>query len=242
MTSRIIVEYGHRFYRGGLSRLFLLCPGECIATMAKLYFYYSAMNAGKSTTLLQSSYNYHERGMRTLILVPDIDTREDQETVTSRIGLSAEATTFHLADNVYKMVEQQHQHQPLDCVLVDEAQFLTREQVWQISDVSDQLDIPVLTYGLRTDFQGKLFEGSEQLLAWADNLVEIKTICHCGRKATMVLRIGEDGQVSKQGAQVKIGGNELYVSVCRKHFKTGMAERRTDELVFEEFEPMEESR
>ncbi len=242
MTSRIIVEYGHRFYRGGLSRLFLLCPGECIATMAKLYFYYSAMNAGKSTTLLQSSYNYHERGMRTLILVPDIDTREDQETVTSRIGLSAEATTFHLADNVYKMVEQQHQHQPLDCVLVDEAQFLTREQVWQISDVSDQLDIPVLTYGLRTDFQGKLFEGSEQLLAWADNLVEIKTICHCGRKATMVLRIGEDGQVIKQGAQVKIGGNELYVSVCRKHFKTGMAERRTDELVFEEFEPMEESR
>ncbi|MEE2685410.1 MAG: thymidine kinase [Planctomycetota bacterium] len=210
--------------------------------MAKLYFYYSAMNAGKSTTLLQSSYNYHERGMRTLILVPDIDTRDDQETVTSRIGLSAEATTFHLADNVYKMVEQQHQQQPLDCVLVDEAQFLTREQVRQISDVSDQLDIPVLTYGLRTDFQGKLFEGSEQLLAWADNLVEIKTICHCGRKATMVLRIGEDGQVIKQGAQVKIGGNELYVSVCRKHFKTGMAERRTDELVFEEFEPMEESR
>ena len=242
MTSRIIVEYGHRFYRGGLSRLFLLCPGEYIATMAKLYFYYSAMNAGKSTTLLQSSYNYHERGMRTLILVPDIDTRDDQETVTSRIGLSAEATTFHLADNVYKMVEQQHQQQPLDCVLVDEAQFLTREQVRQISDVSDQLDIPVLTYGLRTDFQGKLFEGSEQLLAWADNLVEIKTICHCGRKATMVLRIGEDGQVIKQGAQVKIGGNELYVSVCRKHFKTGMAERRTDELVFEEFEPMEESR
>lgn len=222
--------------------MFLLCPGECIATMAKLYFYYSAMNAGKSTTLLQSSYNYHERGMRTLILVPDIDTRDDQETVTSRIGLSAEATTFHLADNVYKMVEQQHHQQPLDCVLVDEAQFLTREQVRQISDVSDQLDIPVLTYGLRTDFQGKLFEGSEQLLAWADNLVEIKTICHCGRKATMVLRIGEDGQVIKQGAQVKIGGNELYVSVCRKHFKTGMAERRTDELVFEEFEPMEESR
>ncbi len=209
--------------------------------MSKLYFYYSAMNAGKSTTLLQSSYNYQERGMNTLILAPDIDNREDQATVTSRIGLSANATTFHLSDNLYQVVEELHQQQRLDCVLVDEAQFLTREQVRQVSDIADQLDIPVLTYGLRTDFQGKLFEGSEQLLAWADNLVEIKTICHCGRKATMVLRIGEDGQVIKEGAQVKIGGNELYVSVCRRHFKTGMAERRTDELVFGELESMEES-
>jgi len=209
--------------------------------MAKLYFYYSAMNAGKSTTLLQSSYNYQERGMNTLILAPDIDNREDQATVTSRIGLSANATTFHLSDNLYQVVEELHQQQRLDCVLVDEAQFLTREQVRQVSDIADQLDIPVLTYGLRTDFQGKLFEGSEQLLAWADNLVEIKTICHCGRKATMVLRIGEDGQVIKEGAQVKIGGNELYVSVCRRHFKTGMAERRTDELVFGELESMEET-
>jgi thymidine kinase len=209
--------------------------------MAKLYFYYSAMNAGKSTTLLQSSYNYQERGMKTLILAPDIDNREDQATVTSRIGLSANATTFHLSDNLYQVVEELHQQQRLDCVLVDEAQFLTREQVRQVSDIADQLDIPVLTYGLRTDFQGKLFEGSEQLLAWADNLVEIKTICHCGRKATMVLRIGEDGQVIKEGAQVKIGGNELYVSVCRRHFKSGMAERRSDELVFGELESMEES-
>ena len=209
--------------------------------MAKLYFYYSAMNAGKSTTLLQSSYNYQERGMNTLILAPEIDNREDQATVTSRIGLSANATTFHLSDNLYQVVEELHQQQRLDCVLVDEAQFLTREQVRQVSDIADQLDIPVLTYGLRTDFQGKLFEGSEQLLAWADNLVEIKTICHCGHKATMVLRIGEDGQVIKEGAQVKIGGNELYVSVCRRHFKSGMAERRTDELVFEEIESMEES-
>ncbi len=209
--------------------------------MSKLYFYYSAMNAGKSTTLLQSSYNYQERGMNTLILAPDIDNREDQATVTSRIGLSANATTFHLSDNLYQVVEELHQQQRLDCVLVDEAQFLTREQVRQVSDIADQLDIPVLTYGLRTDFQGKLFEGSEQLLAWADNLVEIKTICHCGRKATMVLRIGEDGQVIKEGAQVKIGGNELYVSVCRRHFKTGMAERRSDELVFGELESMEET-
>lgn len=239
MPYRIIVEYGHGFYRAAPSCLF--CVLEPVTTMSKLYFYYSAMNAGKSTTLLQSSYNYQERGMNTLILAPDIDTREDQATVTSRIGLSANATIFHLSDNLYQMVEELHQQQPLDCVLVDEAQFLTRRQVHQVSDIADQLDIPVLTYGLRTDFQGKLFEGSEQLLAWADNLVEIKTICHCGRKATMVLRIGEDGQVIKEGAQVKIGGNELYVSVCRRHFKTGMAERRTDELVFGELESMEES-
>lgn len=239
MPYRIIVEYGHGFYRAVPSCLF--CVLEPVTTMSKLYFYYSAMNAGKSTTLLQSSYNYQERGMNTLILAPDIDTREDQATVTSRIGLSANATIFHLSDNLYQMVEELHQQQPLDCVLVDEAQFLTRRQVHQVSDIADQLDIPVLTYGLRTDFQGKLFEGSEQLLAWADNLVEIKTICHCGRKATMVLRIGEDGQVIKEGAQVKIGGNELYVSVCRRHFKTGMAERRTDELVFGELESMEES-
>ena len=239
MPYRIIVEYGHGFYRAAPPCLF--CVLEPVTTMSKLYFYYSAMNAGKSTTLLQSSYNYQERGMNTLILAPDIDNREDQATVTSRIGLSANATTFHLSDNLYQVVEELHQQQRLDCVLVDEAQFLTREQVRQVSDIADQLDIPVLTYGLRTDFQGKLFEGSEQLLAWADNLVEIKTICHCGRKATMVLRIGEDGQVIKEGAQVKIGGNELYVSVCRRHFKTGMAERRTDELVFGELESMEET-
>ena len=204
--------------------------------MAKLYFYYSAMNAGKSTTLLQSSHNYRERGMNTLVLTPEIDTRESKGAITSRIGLSSEATNFNGTDDLYQLVERHHQATPIDCVLVDEAQFLTREQVRQLSDIADQLDIPVLTYGLRTDFQGKLFEGSQQLLAWADNLVEIKTICHCGRKATMVLRTGSDGQVIKEGAQIKIGGNELYVSVCRKHFKGGMAERRRDELVFEEFQ------
>jgi thymidine kinase len=208
--------------------------------MAKLYFYYSAMNAGKSTTLLQSSYNYRERGMRTIVLVPDLDTREDSTRVTSRIGLSTPATTFHLADDLFQLVEQQHNDQQLDCVLVDEAQFLTRPQVLQLSDLADRLDIPVLAYGLRTDFQGKLFEGSEQLLAWADNLVEIKTICHCGRKATMVLRTDSEGQVIKEGAQIRIGGNELYVSVCRRHFKEGMAQRRTDELQFEDFESLEE--
>ena len=208
--------------------------------MAKLYFYYSAMNAGKSTTLLQSSYNYRERGMRTIVLVPDLDTREDSTRVTSRIGLSTPATTFHLADDLFQLVEQQHNDQQLDCVLVDEAQFLPRPQVLQLSDLADRLDIPVLAYGLRTDFQGKLFEGSEQLLAWADNLVEIKTICHCGRKATMVLRTDSEGQVIKEGAQIRIGGNELYVSVCRRHFKEGMAQRRTDELQFEDFESLEE--
>ncbi|MBN1853991.1 MAG: thymidine kinase [Pirellulales bacterium] len=207
--------------------------------MAKLYFYYSAMNAGKSTALLQSSHNYRERGMHTLVLAPEMDTREQPGTITSRIGLSSEATNFNAADNLFRLVHQHHLEKHLDCVLVDEGQFLTSEQVRQLSDVVDQLDIPVLTYGLRTDFQGKLFEGSQQLLAWADNLVEIKTICHCGRKATMVLRIDNKGQVIKEGAQIKIGGNELYVSVCRRHFKEGMAERHRDELVFEAFDSRE---
>ena len=210
--------------------------------MAKLYFYYSSMNAGKSTNLLQSSYNYRERGMNTIVLTPELDTRYGGSVVSSRIGLSADATTFSTADNLFSLVKDAHRERPLHCLLIDEAQFLSRDQVHQLGDVADELGIPVLCYGLRTDFQGLLFEGSQHLLAWADNLVEIKTICHCGRKATMVLRLDERGQVVKRGAQIKIGGNETYQAVCRKHFKTGMAERRTDELVFGEFEPMEETR
>ena len=189
--------------------------------MAKLYFYFSSMNAGKSTILLQSSYNYCERGMNTLILSPEVDTRFGGGQVTSRIGLKADSVTFNTNDNLYAVVDRLHSLSSLNCVLVDEAQFLTKIQVRQLSDVCDMLDIPILTYGLRTDFQGKLFEGSEQLLAWADNLVEIKTICHCGRKATMVLRIDSKGRVIRDGSQVQIGGNERYVSVCRKHFKRG---------------------
>lgn len=198
--------------------------------MAKLYFYYSAMNAGKSTVLLQSNYNYRERGMNTLILLPEIDTRLGTGKVTSRIGIEAEALTFNTADNLLSVVERQHAANRLDCVLVDEAQFLTRQQVRQLSDVCDTHEIPVLAYGLRTDFQGNLFDGSQQLLAWADSITEIKTICHCGRKATMVLRINADGQPIKDGSQVQIGGNERYLSVCRRHFKQGMTERTQDEL------------
>ncbi|GAB5407034.1 MAG: thymidine kinase [Aureliella sp.] len=198
--------------------------------MAKLYFYYSAMNAGKSTTLLQSSYNYQERGMRTAILQPELDSRFGTGTVASRIGIKASATTFNTADNLLAMVRKLADSQPLHCVLVDEAQFLTRPQVRQLSDVCDELNVPVMAYGLRTDFQGNLFEGSRELLAWADSLCEIKTICHCGRKATMVLRIDANGVPIKDGQQVQIGGNDRYTSVCRKHFKQGMATRRSDEL------------
>jgi thymidine kinase len=198
--------------------------------MAKLYFYYSAMNAGKSTILLQSSYNYRERGMNTLILSPEIDVRFNAGKVTSRIGLEADAVTFTTSDNLLLKVQQRHEQDHLHCVLVDEAQFLTRSQVRQLSDVCDTLDVPVLAYGLRTDFQGNLFEGSQQLLAWADSLTEIKTICHCGRKANMVLRIDSEGRAIKDGRQVQIGGNERYLSVCRKHFKEGLSRRRDDEL------------
>ena len=189
--------------------------------MAKLYFYYSAMNAGKSTILLQSSYNYRERGMNTLILAPELDDRFGIGKVASRIGLEADAKSFTTADNLFAIANSEHQRTDLHCVLVDEAQFLQKAQVRQLSDICDQLDIPVLAYGLRTDFQGNLFEGSQQLLAWADSLVEIKTICHCGSKATMVLRIDADGNPIKDGRQVQIGGNDRYLSVCRKHFKEG---------------------
>lgn len=198
--------------------------------MAKLYFYYSAMNAGKSTILLQSSYNYRERGMNTLILAPELDKRYGSGQVTSRIGLKADAVTFNTADNLYSMAERLHSQSPTHCVLVDEAQFLTKTQVRQLSDICDHLDIPVLAYGLRTDFQGNLFEGSEQLLAWADSLVEVKTICHCGSKATMVLRIDSEGRAIKDGRQFQIGGNERYLSVCRKHFKQEMTQRNRNDL------------
>jgi len=196
--------------------------------VAKLFFYYSSMNAGKSTTLLQSAHNYRERGMRPLLFTPRLDTRATEGRVTSRIGLDAEAHAFTPADNLHAIVRDQAE--PIHCVLVDEAQFLSRAQVFQLGEIADALGVPVLTYGLRTDFQGNLFEGSQHLLAWADKLVEIKTICHCGSKATMVLRTDLDGIVLREGAQVEIGGNERYVSVCRKHFKEGMATRQPGDL------------
>ncbi len=192
--------------------------------MAKLYFYYSAMNAGKTTTLLQSAYNYHERGMRTLILTPQLDTRAGEGVVASRIGLRATARRFTRSDDLLGVVREDIARRgELDCVLVDEAQFLSKAQAWQLSDVVDVLDVPVLAYGLRTDFRGELFEGSQYLLAWADNLVEIKTICHSGRKATMVVRVDEHGHAVTDGPQVEIGGNDRYVSVSRAEFKKIMS-------------------
>ena len=187
--------------------------------MAKLYFYYSSMNAGKSTALLQSSYNYRERGMHTLILAPDLDDRYGVGKVTSRIGLEAEATTFKSDEDLYKLICGKMEEEPLHCVLVDEAQFLSKEQVFQLGEVTDELNIAVLAYGIRTDFQGEPFPGSQYLLAWADNLKELKAICFCGNKATMVIRLNEEGNAITQGSQVEIGGNDLYASMCRKHFK-----------------------
>lgn len=186
--------------------------------MAKLYFYYSSMNAGKSTALLQSSYNYRERGMSTLILAPELDDRYGVGRVTSRIGLEAEALHFSNKDDLFAVVSRQRAQGPLHCVLVDEAQFLSKDQVFQLGQVCDGLDIPVLAYGLRTDFQGEPFEGSKYLLAWADNLKELKAICHCGAKATMVLRLDESGEAVTEGSQIEIGGNDRYVSMCRRHF------------------------
>ena len=192
--------------------------------MAKLYFYYSAMNAGKTTTLLQSAYNYAERGLRTLVLTPQLDTREEEAVVASRIGLRAPAQRFAREDDLLALVRRDvDAHGRLDCVLVDEAQFLSKAQVWQLSDVVDALGIPVLAYGLRTDFRGELFEGSRYLLAWADHLSEIKTICHSGKKATMVVRVDEHGRAVTDGPQVEIGGNDRYVSVSRAEFKKIMS-------------------
>ncbi len=186
--------------------------------MSKLYFSYAAMNAGKSTVLLQAAHNYEERGMRAFLLTAAVDERAGKGRIASRIGLSRDAFSYAADDDLAQIISARHAEQPVHCVLVDEAQFLTREQVWQLAHVADGLDIPVLCYGLRTDFQGKLFPGSEALLAIADQLREIRTICWCGAKATMVLRLDENGRPVAEGAQVQIGGNERYVSVCRRHW------------------------
>ncbi len=187
--------------------------------MSKVYFYYSAMNAGKSTILLQSSYNYYERGMRTLLFVPSLDTRVGAGRIQSRIGLGKDAIALAEGDDLLARVRASHEESPVACVLIDEAQFLTAAHVRQATDVADTLRIPVLCYGLRTDFQGRLFPGSAELLAIADNLIELKTICHCGRKATMNLRVAPDGKAVRVGQQVEIGGNDRYVAMCRRHFK-----------------------
>jgi thymidine kinase len=191
--------------------------------MAKVYFYYAAMNAGKSTSLLQSSYNYRERGMRTLLFTPSIDTRYGTGRIESCIGLRSSAISLTGCENIVARVRSEHQANSVACVLVDEVQFLTPEQVWEFTEVADTLDIPVLCYGLRTDFQGKLFPGSAALLGLADDLTELKTICYCGRKATMNLRVDQNGVAMKEGQQVEIGENTRYVTTCRRHFKEALA-------------------
>ncbi|WP_028847303.1 thymidine kinase [Thermocrispum agreste] len=188
--------------------------------MSKLYFYYSAMNAGKTTTLLQSAHNYHERGMRTLLFTPRVDGRYGTGVIASRIGLKADGRAFTADEDLLELTKADVEaNGRLHCVLVDEAQFLTKVQVWQLTEIVDRLNIPVLAYGLRTDFRGELFEGSKYLLAWADTLTEIKTICHTGKKATMVVRVDEQGRAVTEGPQVEIGGNDRYVSVSRAEFK-----------------------
>ena len=188
--------------------------------MAKLYFYYSAMNAGKSTALLQASYNYQERGMQTLLFAPDIDNRYKAGCVFSRIGLEAKATVFSAKDNLFECVDRVlGQKTNIKSILIDEAQFLTKAQVFQLTDIVDRLDIPVLSYGLRSDFRAEPFEGSLYLLILADEISEIKTICYCGRKAIMNIRIDAKNRKITKGQQIDIGGNERYISVCRKHFK-----------------------
>ncbi|MBV8688224.1 MAG: thymidine kinase [Alphaproteobacteria bacterium] len=192
--------------------------------MAKLYFYYASMNAGKSTVLLQTDFNYRERGMGTMLWTAGIHDRSGYGIIDSRIGITAPANTFEAATDLRAEVEDELERGPLHCVLVDEAQFLGEGQVLQLASVCDELDVPVLCYGLRTDFQGRLFEGSAALLALADKLVELKAICECGRKATMNLRVDAQGLAVRAGAQTEIGGNDRYIALCRRHFMSRLRE------------------
>jgi thymidine kinase len=192
--------------------------------MAKLYFHYSTMNAGKSTLLLQASYNYRERGMDTYLITAKLDDRAGKGRIGSRIGIGAEADAFQPGDDLYARLEARLAEGPVACVFIDEAQFLEPEQVWQLARAVDDLRVPVMCYGLRVDFQGKLFPGSATLLALADEMREARTICHCGKKATMVVRQDDQGRVLVDGAQVQIGGNERYVSLCRKHWREAVGD------------------
>ncbi|WOE76486.1 thymidine kinase [Alterisphingorhabdus coralli] len=192
--------------------------------MAKLYFYYSSMNAGKSTTLLQAAFNYEERGMETMLWTAGLDNRSGKGIIGSRIGLEREAHCFEDDTDLLAAIGDEHADRPLNCVLIDEAQFLSKAQVFQLARVCDELKIPVLAYGLRTDFQAELFPGSAQLLAIADALVELKAICFCGAKATMNMRVDADGNPVRAGAQTEIGGNDRYIALCRKHYMEFMAD------------------
>jgi len=191
--------------------------------MAKLYFHYSTMNAGKSTVLLQASHNYIERGMQTYLLTARFDRRAGEGRIVSRIGIGVEADTFDETDDLFAKISARLEAGPCACVFIDEAQFLTKEQVWGLARAVDDLNVPIMAYGLRVDFRGELFPGSAALLALADEMREVRTICHCGRKATMVVRQDESGQALKDGAQVQIGGNETYVSLCRRHWRKAVS-------------------
>ncbi|MEO1494818.1 MAG: thymidine kinase [Pseudomonadota bacterium] len=187
--------------------------------MAKLYFNYSTMNAGKSTVLLQASYNYVERGMATYLLTASFDDRAGAGRIASRIGIEAEADTYTVEDDLFAKIAARLAEGPCACVLVDEAQWMTRDQVWQLARAVDDLNVPVMCRGLRVDFRGELFPGSATLLALADEMREIRTICHCGKKATMVIRTDADGRALTEGAQIEVGGNERYLSLCRRHWR-----------------------
>ena len=188
--------------------------------MAKLYFNYSSMNAGKSTALLQADHNYRERGMNTILFTSSKDERYGKNEIVSRIGIKAPATYFYENTNIFEEVFEESKKNHTNCVLIDEAQFLSKDQVFQLGRIVDELNIPVLTFGIRTDFKGELFEGSQYLLAWSDNIKEIKTVCHCGGKATMVVRINSNGAIISEGSQIEVGGNESYIPLCRKHFNS----------------------
>lgn len=187
--------------------------------MAKLYFHYSTMNAGKSTVLLQAAHNYIERGMQVFLLTAQVDDRAGDGRIASRIGIGKDADTFNTLDDLFKKIDTRLQAAPCACVFIDEAQFLSEAQVWQLARAVDDLKVPIMCYGLRVDFQGKLFPGSAALLALSDEMREVRTICHCGKKATMVIRQDEDGRALTTGDQVQIGGNETYVSLCRRHWR-----------------------
>jgi thymidine kinase len=186
--------------------------------VAKLYFSYAAMNAGKSTLLLQAAHNYRERGMETLLLVSAIDTRTREGEIASRIGVAREAEIFDQHDDLFAFIKERLEGRKIACIFIDEAQWMQESQVWQLARVVDELSVPVMCYGLRTDFQGKLFPGSQTLLAIADELREVRTICWCGSKATMVVRLDANGNPVEEGDQIFVGGNESYVSLCRKHW------------------------
>jgi thymidine kinase len=192
--------------------------------MATLHFIYSTMNAGKSTALLQASHGYRERGLETMVFTSSKDDRFGESEVVSRIGLRTPAHTYAETDNILNMVHDENEKHELSCILIDEAQFLTKDQVKQLGKIVDELKITVMAFGIRTDFQGELFEGSKYLLAWADRLKELRAVCHCGRKATMIVRVSQDGSIIRSGDQVEIGGNERYLSLCRKHFYSGSVE------------------